>query len=83
MFRLNIGDTIYLTKGEAFIFDKVASFSVGQDYQGNAVVLYVKTEQGLGVKLGAEYRMYVDDVWTVDKINGSAPEYILVETIAE
>lgn len=83
MLKLNIGDTIYLTKGEAFIFDKVAGFSVGKDYKGNSVVLYVKTDEGLGLKLGAEYRMYEDDVWTVETVNGSEPEYILVETIAE
>jgi hypothetical protein len=74
MLSLNIGDTIYLTKNDASIFDKVAGFSVGKDYQGNHVVLYVTTEQGVGVYLGAEYRMYEDKVWTVDEVNGSAPE---------
>jgi RNA:NAD 2'-phosphotransferase (TPT1/KptA family) len=79
MLSLNIGDTVLLTKGEATIFDKVAGFSVGKDYQGSNVVLYVKTEQGLGVKLGAEYRMYENEVWTVDEVNCCAPEYTLAE----
>jgi hypothetical protein len=79
MLSINIGDTVLLTKGDASIFDKVAGFSVGKDYQGNNVVLHIKTEQGLGVNLGAEYRMYEDSVWTVDEVNCSAPEYTLAE----
>lgn len=79
MLSLHIGDTVLLTKGDASVFDKVAGFTVGKDYQGSNVVLYVKTEQGLGVKLGAEYRMYENDVWAVDEVNGSAPDYILDE----
>ena len=82
MLKLNINDTIYLTRENASVFDKVESIKVSADVDGNqAVVKVYLLEIGAWFDLvpTSTYNQTYGKFWSVDEINGSAPEYTTTE----
>lgn len=78
MFKLSIGDTIYLANEslDSSVIGKVTSYTVGNDINGEEVILTVHLKGITSFSL-AKARSWVsdDDIWTVDEVNGSAPEW--------
>ena len=82
MFKLSIGDTIYLANEllDSSVIGKVTSYTVGNDINGEEVILTVHLKGITSFKLAKSNSWTTnDEVWTVDEVNGSAPEYTLAE----
>jgi hypothetical protein len=82
MFKLSIGDTIYLANEltDSSVIGKVTSYTVGKDINGEELILTVDLKGITSFALAKKRSWTSDkDIWTVDEINGSAPEWIMPE----
>jgi len=79
MLRINIGDTIYLTKEDASITDTVDGYWVGRDEDGNQAVVGVRLKVADNYYRLTKKYSFSDDVWTVDEVNGESPIYSVKE----
>ena len=85
MLSINVGDKVYLTKSgqDVSVFDIVKEYRVGSDVDGNPAVIYLDLKNVGWVKIAMEDsydQVYQPEkIWTVDEVNGSAPEYTLAE----
>ena len=82
MFKLSIGDRIYLANDstDSSVIGKVTSYTVGKDINGEEVILTVSLEGITSFKLAKKHSWVTDEeVWTVDEVNDCAPEYIISE----
>lgn len=82
MFKLSIGDTIYLANDstDSSVIGKVTHYTVGKDINGEELILTVSLEGITSFKLAKSNSWISDDeVWTVDEVNSCAPEYVMPE----
>jgi hypothetical protein len=82
MFKLSIGDTIYLANDvlDSSVIGKVTSYTVGKDINGEELILTVHLEGITSFKLAKSNSWNNDkDIWTVDEVNGSAPKWTMPE----
>ena len=78
MFKLSIGDTIYLANDstDSSVIGKVTHYTVGKDVNGEELILTVSLEGITSFKLAKSNSWTTDnELWTVDEVNGSAPEW--------
>ena len=79
MLHINIGDTVYLTKGNASITDTVEKFTVGTDIDGEECVLSVRLKELCqDITLSKEVKWSAEP-WTVDEVNCESPVYTMPE----
>jgi len=80
MFRLSIGDTIYLANEalDSSVIGKVSGYTVGNDVNGQQSILSIQVK-GIDSFRIAQSQSWqsVDALWQVDEVNGSAPEWIM------
>jgi len=82
MFKLSIGDTIYLANETlaSSVIGKVTHYTVGKDINGEETILTVSVEGVTSFKLAKSNSWTTDtELWTVDEVNSCAPEYTLAE----
>jgi len=82
MFKLSIGDTIYLANDstDSSVIGKVTSYTVGNDINGEEVILTVHLEGITSFTLAKKHSWTSDkEIWTVDEVNSCAPEYVMPE----
>jgi hypothetical protein len=82
MLSLKVGDTIYLSRGEATVFDKVSKLLIGSDVDGNSAVIKVYLaviDEWFQLVPSSSYEAKYNAIWEVDEVNGNSPDYILDE----
>jgi hypothetical protein len=82
MFKLSIGDTIYLANEltDSSVIGKVTSYTVGKDINGEELILTVHLKGITSFSLAKTHSWTSDeDIWTVDEVNSCAPEYVMPE----
>jgi len=82
MFKLSIGDTIYLANEalDSSVIGKVSRYTVGNDVNGQESILTI-TVKGIDTFKIAQASTWqsLDELWQVDEVNGSAPQYVMPE----